>query len=61
LQGAAGADEACGQLIDLAKQRGGEDNITVIIARFDGEKLPLPASDEVPTYTELKEESHAQC
>jgi protein phosphatase len=61
LKGAAGADEACGQLIDLAKQRGGEDNITVIIARFDGEKLPLPASDEVPTYTELKEESHAQC
>jgi protein phosphatase len=61
LQGSAGADDACAQLIDLAKQRGGEDNITVVIAKFDGEKLPLPASDEVPTYTELKEESHAQC
>ena len=61
LQGTAVADEACRQLIDLAKQRGGEDNITVIIAKFDGEKLPLPAPDEVPTYTELKEDSHAPC
>lgn len=61
LQGSAETDEACRQLIDLAKQRGGEDNITVIIAKFDGETLPLPAPDEVPTYTELKEESHAQC
>jgi len=61
LQGSAGTDEACRQLIDLAKQRGGEDNITVIIAKFDGEKLLLPAPDEVPTYTEIKEDSHAQC
>jgi protein phosphatase len=30
---------ACGRLIELANQRGGEDNITVIVARFDGEEL----------------------
>lgn len=31
--------EACGVLIERANQRGGEDNITVVIARFDGEAL----------------------
>jgi hypothetical protein len=31
--------DACRQLIDMANERGGEDNITVIIARFDGESL----------------------
>jgi serine/threonine protein phosphatase PrpC len=30
---------ACGRLIELANERGGEDNITVIVARFDGEEL----------------------
>src|SRR3954449_1398832 len=32
----------CGSLIDLANQRGGPDNITVIVARFDGDGLPEP-------------------
>src|SRR3989454_2676599 len=31
--------EACRILIDKANERGGEDNITVVIARFDGEAL----------------------
>ncbi|MFY9555680.1 MAG: Stp1/IreP family PP2C-type Ser/Thr phosphatase [Blastocatellia bacterium] len=31
--------EACSSLIEKANERGGEDNITVIIARFDGEAL----------------------
>jgi protein phosphatase len=30
---------ACGALIDLANGRGGPDNITVVIARFEGEGL----------------------
>jgi serine/threonine protein phosphatase PrpC len=29
----------CRRLVELANQRGGEDNITVITARFDGELL----------------------
>src|SRR4029077_14913129 len=33
---------ACDQLIALANGRGGPDNITVVLARFDGEGLRLP-------------------
>jgi serine/threonine protein phosphatase PrpC len=32
----------CGSLIDLANERGGPDNITVIVARFEGDGLPEP-------------------
>jgi PPM family protein phosphatase len=39
---------ACQQLIDLANAKGGPDNITVILARFDGPGLFPPAdTDEV--------------
>ena len=34
----------CSALIDLANERGGPDNVTVVAARFDGEGLP-PADD----------------
>ena len=35
----------CGALIDLANERGGPDNITVVAARFDGDGLPEPTDD----------------
>jgi serine/threonine protein phosphatase PrpC len=39
---------ACKQLIDRANENGGPDNITVILARFDGEGLRPPGeADEV--------------
>lgn len=38
--------DACSQLIDLANQRGGPDNITVIIARLDGEGLEAPSGND---------------
>lgn len=35
-------NDACARLIALANERGGEDNITLIVARFDGTGWPLP-------------------
>lgn len=37
---------ACDQLIALANERGGPDNITVIVARFDGEGLRAAADGD---------------
>jgi serine/threonine protein phosphatase PrpC len=37
---------ACKELIDLANERGGPDNITCIVARFGGPALPPPDGDE---------------
>ncbi len=39
--------KACDELIAEANNRGGEDNITVILARFSGEELQDPASDKI--------------
>lgn len=40
----------CTRLVDLANERGGPDNITVIAARFEGEGLPLPTEVEEPSH-----------
>jgi PPM family protein phosphatase len=37
---------ACRNMIDRANEMGGPDNITVIVARFDGEGLADPADDD---------------
>lgn len=34
--------QACGELVREANERGGEDNITVVLARFLGDDLPDP-------------------
>ena len=36
-------DSLCDQLIAIANERGGPDNITVVAARFDGAGLPVPS------------------
>jgi PPM family protein phosphatase len=38
---------ACQRMINLANERGGEDNITVVIAQFSGSGLALPESEEM--------------
>jgi serine/threonine protein phosphatase PrpC len=38
---------ACEALVDEANERGGEDNITVVLARLDGEDLPAPDNERI--------------
>ena len=38
---------ACEALVDEANERGGEDNITVVLARLEGEDLPAPSSERI--------------
>jgi protein phosphatase len=38
--------QVCKQLIDLANENGGPDNITVIAARFEGDGLSVASNDE---------------
>lgn len=38
---------ACAALVKEANERGGEDNITVILAKITGSELPEPTEDEV--------------
>lgn len=37
--------ELCGQLVTLANERGGPDNITAVAARFGGDGLPEPDAE----------------
>jgi serine/threonine protein phosphatase PrpC len=45
----AGSDlhAACAALVEEANERGGEDNITVVLARFTGDDLQEPASERI--------------
>jgi PPM family protein phosphatase len=47
---------ACQGLVRMARERGGEDNITVIVARFNGDGLPEPKSDDFSDSTNMKVE-----
>ena len=40
-------EQACVELVTEANHNGGEDNITVILAKFSGDSLPEPVGDEV--------------
>ncbi len=44
-------DVLCQKLVDLANERGGPDNITVIAARFDGEALTSTTLGDAHGYT----------
>ena len=46
--------DGCERLIALARDRGGEDNITAIVIRFDGDGLPAPKEGESLDYQKLE-------
>jgi protein phosphatase len=48
--GATDLVSACKELIDLANERGGPDNITCIVARFGGDGLPEPDGNDPPSH-----------
>src|SRR6266850_1548442 len=48
--------KACDELIAEANNRGGEDNITVILARFTGDELEEPSADRITIELPLLEE-----
>ena len=43
----ANLSAACDQLIEEANNRGGEDNITVVLARFGGDDLEEATSERI--------------
>jgi len=47
----------CDRMIDLANERGGQDNLTAVIALIEGDGLPLPSEQEraAPTLEILQE------
>lgn len=47
---------ACSALVAEANRRGGEDNITVVLARFTGEELRDPNDDRITVELPLMEE-----
>jgi protein phosphatase len=50
LQRWANPADVCHRLVGLARERGGEDNITVVVASFDGEELAVPDPADPPQY-----------
>lgn len=40
-------ENACAELVKEANERGGEDNITVVLSKFTGDNLPDPEGDDV--------------
>jgi protein phosphatase len=43
----SGLNTACAEMVAQANQRGGEDNITIVLARLDGDDLPEAAAGNV--------------
>jgi protein phosphatase len=50
-------DAACATLIALAKQRGGDDNITVLIGGVSGDLPPLVAGETIAEALQILQEA----
>jgi serine/threonine protein phosphatase PrpC len=54
---APSVEQACKRMIEVAKERGGEDNITIVVAYFDGEGLkPAERVERLTTHIEVLSE-----
>jgi serine/threonine protein phosphatase PrpC len=55
-------DEACRRMVAIARERGGEDNITVILSHFSGSSLssPVDAGTVTGTLEKIHEFNHAK-
>jgi protein phosphatase len=51
---------ACAELVTEANENGGEDNITVVIAKLTGEELPEPSGEDVSELIELEYSRHCR-
>jgi serine/threonine protein phosphatase PrpC len=40
-------EKGCAELVKVANENGGEDNITVVLAKFSGDSLAAPNGDDV--------------
>jgi protein phosphatase len=45
---------ACASLVEMARERGGEDNITIIAANVDGDGLPEPEPGGIPACKKIE-------
>jgi protein phosphatase len=45
---------ACESLVNLARERGGEDNITILAAKIDGDGLPEADPADMPSFEAVK-------
>jgi serine/threonine protein phosphatase PrpC len=52
-------DAACATLVELAKQRGGDDNITVLIGGVSGDLPPLVAGESIADTLRILQETSA--
>jgi protein phosphatase len=48
------------ELVSLANTRGGPDNITVVLARFEGDSLPAPEEAAAPAYSVLPDDDASE-
>jgi serine/threonine protein phosphatase PrpC len=56
IRAAGDLPSACRRLVEMANQRGGEDNITVVIARFEGEALQSGSLSITGSFIDISQE-----